>query len=76
MKIGKPVFRQMNASAPDYISSDCALAAMHIEQGIRLTQDNPMPAVKVHPLSLFRMAYGLPADGTAANFRTRDEARE
>ena len=34
MKIGKPVFKQMAASAPDYISSDCAIAARHIEQGM------------------------------------------
>ena len=34
MKIGKPVFKQMAASAPDYISSDCAIAARHIQQGM------------------------------------------
>jgi Fe-S oxidoreductase len=34
MKIGRPVFRQMAAADPDWISSDCSLAAMHIEQGI------------------------------------------
>lgn len=34
MKIGKPVFRQMAAPVPDYISSDCAIAARHIEQGM------------------------------------------
>ena len=37
IKIGRPVFKQMNSTAPDYISSDCALAAMHIEQGIART---------------------------------------
>jgi Fe-S oxidoreductase len=54
MKIGKPVFKQMGASAPDYISSDCAIAARHIEQGIGDTK-----AQKQHPLTLIRMAYGL-----------------
>jgi Fe-S oxidoreductase len=34
LKIGRPVFRQMSATDPDWISSDCSLAAMHIEQGI------------------------------------------
>ena len=63
IKIGKPVFRQMNATAPDYISSDCALAAMHIEQGIARTQETARPAFKVHPLTLFRMAYGLDEKG-------------
>ncbi|HBZ18472.1 MAG TPA: Fe-S oxidoreductase, partial [Betaproteobacteria bacterium] len=34
MKIGRPVFRQMNEESPNYISSDCAIAATHIVQGI------------------------------------------
>jgi Fe-S oxidoreductase len=54
MKIGKPVFRQMGVSAPDYISSDCAIAARHIEQGMGETK-----AQKRHPLTLMRIAYGL-----------------
>jgi glycerol-3-phosphate dehydrogenase subunit C len=53
MKIGKPVFKQMAASAPDYISSDCAIAARHIQQGIG--ENN---AQKQHPLTLLRIAYG------------------
>jgi Fe-S oxidoreductase len=54
MKIGKPVFRQMAAPAPDYITSDCAIAARHIEQGMGETR-----AQKQHPLTLIRIAYGL-----------------
>jgi glycerol-3-phosphate dehydrogenase subunit C len=54
MKIGKPVFRQMAVPAPDYISSDCAIAARHIEQGMGETK-----AQKQHPLTLMRIAYGL-----------------
>jgi Fe-S oxidoreductase len=54
MKIGRPVFRQMAEAAPDYISSDCAIAARHIEQGMGETT-----AAKQHPLTLVRMAYGL-----------------
>lgn len=53
MKIGRPVFKQMAASNPDYISSDCAIAARHIEQGIGESK-----AQKLHPLTLLRMAYG------------------
>jgi len=34
MKIGRPVFKAMAASDPDYISSDCAIAARHIQQGM------------------------------------------
>ena len=53
MKIGRPVFKQMAAANPDYISSDCAIAARHIEQGIGESK-----AKKSHPLTLLRMAYG------------------
>ena len=54
MKIGKPVFKQMAASDPDYISSDCAIAGRHIQQGMGESR-----AQKQHPLTLLRMAYGL-----------------
>jgi Fe-S oxidoreductase len=57
MKIGRPVFKQMAASAPDYISSDCAIAARHIEQGMEGT--GTTNAQKQHPLTLMRIAYGL-----------------
>lgn len=57
MKIGRPVFKQMAASDPDYISSDCAIAGRHIEQGIGKSK-----AQKLHPLTLLRMAYD--ADST------------
>jgi Fe-S oxidoreductase len=53
MKIGRPVFRQMATSKPDYISSDCAIAARHIEQG--MGKENT--AQKLHPLTLLRFAY-------------------
>ena len=54
MKIGRPVFRQMGEPAPDYVSSDCAIAARHIRQGMGETK-----AQKEHPISLVRIAYGL-----------------
>lgn len=54
MKIGRPVFRQMAAPQPDYISSDCAIASRHIWQGIG--ENAPE---KQHPLTLLRIAYGL-----------------
>jgi Fe-S oxidoreductase len=67
MKIGKPVFKQMAAANPDYISSDCAIAARHIEQGmseqemVKQERDNSAgkKALKQHPLTLLRIAYGL-----------------
>ena len=54
MKIGRPVFKQMAASDPDYVSSDCPIAGRHIEQGIGESR-----ARKEHPLTLLRIAYGL-----------------
>jgi Fe-S oxidoreductase len=54
MKIGRPVFRAMGEDDPDYISSDCAMAARHIEQGMGATR-----AQRRHPLTLLRIAYGL-----------------
>ena len=57
MKIGKPVFKAMARDEPDFISSDCALAGHHIEQGMA-ANGTPAKALQ-HPLSLVRMAYGL-----------------
>ena len=57
MKIGKPVFKAMGLGEPDFISSDCALAGHHIEQGMR-EAGTPAKALK-HPISLVRLAYGL-----------------
>ncbi len=54
MKIGKPVFKQMATPDPDYISSDCAIAGRHIQQGMGENR-----AQKQHPLTLIRIAYGL-----------------
>lgn len=62
MKIGKPVFKNMAAVKPDYISSDCQLAAHHIEQGIAQFQQEALGGktpVNAHPLTLVRIAYGL-----------------
>jgi Fe-S oxidoreductase len=61
LKIGKPVFRQMAEAAPDYISSDCQLAAHHIEQGISMLGNEPANhTMTAHPITLMRKAYGLP----------------
>ena len=66
MKIGRPVFRQMAQSEPDYISSDCPIAGRAILQGVEQADpdpDRPSHARKAHPLTLLRIAYGLaPAD--------------
>ena len=59
MKIGKPVFKQMAEPKPDYVSSDCAIAARHIMQGIGDTPDGEKPPQKQHPLTLMRIAYDI-----------------
>ena len=56
MKIGRPVFRQMAEPAPAYVSSDCPIAARHIMQGMG---ESAGRAVKAHPLTLLRTAYGI-----------------
>ena len=56
MKIGKPVFKQMSDKTPQWISSDCAIAGRHIQQGMGEAGDQ---AKKEHPLTLLRIAYGL-----------------
>ena len=56
MKMGRRVFRQMAAAEPDWISSDCPIAARHISQGIK---EEKTPAAKAHPLTLLRKAYGI-----------------
>jgi glycerol-3-phosphate dehydrogenase subunit C len=56
MKIGRPVFRQMAAPGPRYVSSDCPIAARHIMQGMA---DEAKDAIKAHPLTLLRQAYGI-----------------
>ena len=58
MKIGKPVFKMMSQDQPDYVSSDCAIAARHILQGMT-EAGSAGKAQTAHPLTLVRMAYGL-----------------
>jgi Fe-S oxidoreductase len=56
MKIGRPVFRQLAEGAPDYVSSDCPIAGRHLMQGMGKEAGQ---AVKAHPLTLLRKAYGI-----------------
>jgi glycerol-3-phosphate dehydrogenase subunit C len=58
MKIGRPVFRQMAEPGPDYVASDCPIAARHIMQGMRESGAGGK-AEKLNPLSLLRKAYGI-----------------
>jgi Fe-S oxidoreductase len=55
MKIGRPVFRAMAGTEPDFISSDCPIAGRHIRQGM----GPGAKGEKQHPITLLRIAYGL-----------------
>ncbi|TPB76490.1 Fe-S oxidoreductase [Burkholderia pseudomallei] len=57
LKIGAPVFNAIAEQAPDYMSSDCALAGHHIEEGIGAKGVEPPPFA--HPITLLRRAYGI-----------------
>ena len=57
MKIGKPVMTRVETAKPDFYSSDCPMAGHQIESGIA-GEAGPR-----HPLTLLRMAYGLPENG-------------
>ncbi|HXN16468.1 MAG TPA: heterodisulfide reductase-related iron-sulfur binding cluster, partial [Usitatibacter sp.] len=57
LKIGRPVFREIADFAPDFYASDCQLAAHHIEEGLAQSRGEAMLR---HPLTLLRIAYGLP----------------
>jgi Fe-S oxidoreductase len=59
LKIGRPVFRQIDEFSPDYFASDCALAGHHIEQGVSQVPEKKSNAQLKHPITLLRIAYGL-----------------
>jgi Fe-S oxidoreductase len=53
MKICRPVINKVKQAEPDHYTSDCAMAAHHIESGLG---DGSTPE---HPISLVRRAYGI-----------------
>jgi Fe-S oxidoreductase len=54
MKIGKPVFTQVQDAGAAHYASDCPMAGHHIEHGMDNNSLKPE-----HPLSLLRLAYGI-----------------
>ena len=59
LKIGRPVFRQVADFAPAYFASDCEMAGHHVAEGLGTIEGAPHPQL-AHPITLFRIAYGLP----------------
>ena len=52
MKVGRKLFDGLAAAGAEVIASDCALAGVHIHQG--------MGVAVLHPIEVLRDAYGLP----------------
>jgi Fe-S oxidoreductase len=55
VKIARPVVRKVDQQEPDHFSSDCPMAATHIANLSEKVDK------ATHPMTLLRMAYGLPA---------------
>ncbi len=54
VKIARPVVRKVDQLKPDHLASDCPMAGTHIAN---LSESTEHPT---HPMSLLRIAYGLP----------------
>ena len=59
LKIGRPAMRQVADFKPSYFASDCPLAGHHLEEGLDRMEGKGEAKLR-HPLTLLRMAYGLP----------------
>ncbi|WP_421882924.1 (Fe-S)-binding protein [Pacificispira sp.] len=67
LKVGKPVFKQMQAKGKaKFIASECPLAGLHIQQGIERNPEDPgegaervEPELAAHPIVLLAKSYGL-----------------
>ena len=59
LKIGRPAMRQITDFQPNYFASDCPLAGHHLEEGLDRMEGKGDAKLR-HPLTLLRMAYGLP----------------
>ena len=57
MKIGRPAARQIAKSDKAFLSSECPLAGLHLQQGVAAL-DNKTVAT-LHPIELMALAYGL-----------------
>jgi glycerol-3-phosphate dehydrogenase subunit C len=57
MKVGRPAARQIAKSDKAFLSSECPLAGLHLQQGVAAL-DNKTVAT-LHPIELMALAYGL-----------------
>jgi glycerol-3-phosphate dehydrogenase subunit C len=60
LKVGKPVARQARDAAKAFVTSECPLAGVHIQQGIeKLGGEAAKPELIRHPIQLLARSYGL-----------------
>jgi Fe-S oxidoreductase len=51
--VARKMLSSIEAAAPDFVSTDCPLSALRIQEGLGRTAQ--------HPVVLLRHAYGMPA---------------
>ncbi len=57
MKIGRPPSRQANEANNAYLSSECPLAGLHLQQGVEAIDGKTQETL--HPIELMALAYGV-----------------
>jgi glycerol-3-phosphate dehydrogenase subunit C len=56
MKVGRPAARQAAKEEKAYLSSECPLAALHLQQGVEALEHKSIETL--HPIELMALAYG------------------
>lgn len=60
LKVGRPVAKQAREGGKAFVTSECPLAGVHIEQGMDLQKsDKPKPSLVKHPIQIFARSYGI-----------------
>jgi glycerol-3-phosphate dehydrogenase subunit C len=61
MKVGRPAARQAARDNKAVLSSECPLAALHLQQGVAAAErdEGAKPPETLHPIELMARAYGL-----------------
>ena len=59
IKVGKPVARKSIQNQNKYLVSECPLAGVHIDQGIKKIEKDFSPTTFGHPIELFALASGI-----------------
>ena len=59
LKVGRPVARQTRDAGKTFVTSECPLAGLHIEQGVAKLGTDKKPILIDHPIQLLGRAYGI-----------------